>query len=216
MAWTYSQLEAFETCPRQYYEVRVKKSIPYVQNESAKWGDTVHKAIEHRIMNATPLPEGMHQWEGIVNKFAALPGKKIAEQKIAITSDFQPCDYFAKNAWSRGNIDLSVVCGKTAMVTDWKTGKRKLTDQTYLYAGYVLIHNPAVEKVHTSFVWLKERKVDTETVTREDMPHHWQKLLARYRRIEIAHEKNQWPATPSGLCKSYCPVTSCEFCGRGG
>ena len=212
-AWTYSQLEGFETCPKQYHEVRVKRSIPYVQGEAAKWGDEVHKALELRVSEAKPLPTGMTQWESLVSKVIAMPGQKIVEGKYAIDSNFNPCGYYDKQAWSRGKIDLGIINGKTGASLDWKTGKRKPTEQLELYAGYMFQTHPQLETVHTGFIWLKEKKIDKAVVHKQDMPAIWQRLVARYRRIEIAYEKDAWPAKPSGLCKNYCPVTSCEFNG---
>lgn len=211
--WTYSQLEAFETCPRQYYEVRVKRSVPYVQNDAAKWGDEVHQAFELRVGQDKPLPTGMAQWEPLVKRLVALPGEKIVEGKFAIDKDFNACDYYAKDAWSRGKIDLSVISTRTAAIIDYKTGKRKPSEQLELYSGYVFRAYPKLETIHTSFIWLKEKKIDKATINRGEMPVIWQGFLSRYRRIEIAHEKDSWPARPSGLCKKYCPIKTCEFNG---
>lgn len=73
-AWTYSQLEKFETCPKQFYHVRVSKDVTEPPTDATKWGERVHTAFEHRILNGTALPEGMGQWEGIATKIASMKG----------------------------------------------------------------------------------------------------------------------------------------------
>ena len=74
-AWTYSQLEKFETCPRQFYHVRVKKDWVEAPTDATRWGEKVHTAMENRVLNGTALPEGMGQWEGIATKIASMKGE---------------------------------------------------------------------------------------------------------------------------------------------
>lgn len=206
-AWTYSQLEKFETCPKQYYHVRVKRDVIEPPTEHTKWGEEVHTALEHRVMHGTPLPEGMQQWEGIAAKLCALPGTKLCEYKMAVDNNFKQTGW--KTAWTRGIADLVVINGKKAAVFDHKTGKRKLTEQLSLYAAYVFIHFPEVEEVTTGFIWLKEKKIDKETFHRDQLHEIWQGFLPRVIKLESAYDRDSWPARPSGLCKGWCHVREC-------
>jgi hypothetical protein len=208
-SWTYSQLEKFETCPRQFYHVRVKRDIIEPPGEAAMWGEKVHSALEHRVMEGTPLPEGMTQWEPLAAKISNMPGVKVCEQKMALDSNFQPTDW--KSSWTRGIADVVIVHGDTAAVLDHKTGKRKLTEQLMLYAGYTFAHYPEVNTVSTGFVWLRDKKIDREKFTRADIPKIWQSFLPRVRKLELAYERDAWPCRPSGLCKGWCPVKTCDF-----
>jgi hypothetical protein len=208
-AWTYSQLDKFETCPRQFYHVRVKKDIVEGPTDATIWGEKVHTAFENRIKDDTPLPEGMQQWEPFATKLANMPGTKYTEQQMAVGKDFQPADW--KAAWTRGIADLLVVHGDKAAVMDYKTGKRKLTEQLMLYAGYTFTHYPEVTTVTTGFVWLRDKKVDKETYTRDEVPRIWNTFLPRVRKLELAYERDAWPCRPSGLCRGWCPVKACEF-----
>lgn len=209
--WTYSQLDEFETCPRQFYRLRVLRDIPYVPNEAAMWGTRVHKALEQRVRDGKPLPDELRSLEGIASKLVALPGEKHCEVKLAIDKAFQPVKYKDPSAWSRGMGDLVVVHGRQAAAFDHKTGKRKPSDQLILYALYLFAHYPQVDEVQTAFIWIKEKRIDKQTVTRSDIPDLWQRFLPRVRRLEVAREKNEWPARPSGLCRGWCPVKDCEF-----
>ena len=208
-AWTFSQLEKFETCPKQFYHVRVAKDVIEPQTEATLWGSKVHTAMEDRIRDDTPLPEGMEQWEGFAKQICAMPGEKLAEEKMALDKSFQPAEW--DNAWTRGIADMLIVHGNKAATLDYKTGKRKLTHQLMLYAAYTFAYYPEVETVTTGFVWLRDKKIDRETFTRADIPTIWGTFLPKVRKLEIAYEKDKWIARPSGLCNGWCPVKSCEF-----
>ena len=208
-AWTYSQLEKFETCPRQFYHVRVKKDTIESPTEATLWGGKVHEAMEHRIKLGTALPEGMQQWEGLAKKIAALPGKIMCEEQMALDNSFQPAPW--DNAWTRGIADVLVVDGRQAWTLDYKTGKRKLTHQLMLYAGYTFAYYPEVTTVTTGFVWMRDKKIDKEVFTRDQVPMIWNTFLPKVRKLEFAHERDSWPARPSGLCNGWCPVKTCEF-----
>jgi hypothetical protein len=208
-AWTYSQLDAFETCPRQFYHLRVVRDVRDPPNEHSAWGDRVHTALEMRVKEDQPLPEGMKQWEPLMQKIIALPGEKLCEQKMAINDAFQPAPW--SDSWSRGKIDLAVVNGSAGVVLDYKTGKRKPSEQLELYAGYMFAHYPEIEKVVSGFVWLKERRIEKTTILRDDMPVVWNGFLPRYQKLMSAYERDSWPARPSGLCKGWCPCSQCEF-----
>lgn len=211
-AWTYSQLEKYQTCPKQFYHLRIARDFTDPPTEHTVWGEKVHSAMEYRIAEGTPLPEGMTQWEAIAAKLESIKGTKYVEHQLAVSKSFAPAPW--GDAWSRGIIDLLIVNGKSAAVFDHKTGKRKPSNQLSLYAAYTFAHFPEVETVTTAFVWLKERKLDKETFTRVDIPHIWQNFLPTVRKIEISHESSTWPARPSGLCRAWCSVTTCPHNGN--
>lgn len=213
--WSYSSLTAFETCPRQYYHLRVAKDIKEEQGDAAKWGEWVHKQFEIFLNGGPELPDKIKQWRGIAEKAAAKPGEHLVEQQMAVSSSFLPAEWWT--CWSRGILDFGAVHENKAIILDWKTGNRKpLTDQLKLSAGYIFATYPEVNTVKTGFAWLKENKLDTDTFTREQVPQIWGEFVPRVRRLEIAFEKDKWPAKPSGLCAKWCAVgrQRCEFCGR--
>lgn len=208
-AWTYSQLDSFESCPKKYFHIRVAKDVVDPPNVHNEWGERVHTALENYIAKGDPLPEGMTQWEPLMQKFAALPGEKFPEQRFGLDRNFQPSDW--KQSWTRGIADLAVVGKTKAAVIDYKTGKRKPTEQLDLYAAYAFAYYPQVQQVTTAFVWLKEKKIDKKVITRDEVPNIWQGLLPRVRKLESAYERESWPARPSGLCNGWCPVKQCKF-----
>lgn len=212
--WTYSQLDSFETCPRKFYHLKVVRDIVEPPSPHAEWGTRVHTAFEEWIKNGSPLPDGMTQWQSLAEKLAKLPGEKLCEQKMALDKNFQPTDW--KTSWTRGIADLLVVHKDRAVVADYKTGKRKPTEQLDLYAAYTFAHYPQVKVVTTAFVWLKDRKIDRKQITREQSAEIWQQIIPRVRKLESAYERDSWPERPSGLCKAYCPIYTCKFNGQRG
>lgn len=207
--WTASSLSMFTTCPYKYYRQRVLKDVKDVMGEKAQWGVKVHKAFEDSVNYGIPLPEGCTQWQGLVDKIKAFPGEKLPEFRFAIDDAFRECSW--NKAWSRGVADLVVRKGDQAVVFDYKTGKRKPSDQLSLYAGYTFAYWPEVKTVSTAFVWLQERKIDKAKYDRADVPKIWDTWIPIVRRVEIAHETDKWPQQPSGLCKGWCPVKSCPY-----
>lgn len=215
-AWSYSALNAFETCPRRYFLTRVSKKVVEPQSEAIVWGNTVHKALEDRITKRKALPEGMRQWEPLVEQITGKGGKVDAETRMALNRNLRPTEYFASDVWVRGITDVTVIKGDKAFVGDWKTGKpTPESAQLKLTAAMIMACKPFINKVINAFVWLKTNTVTSETFTREDIPAIWQEFTPRVQRIEIAHQEDKWPARPSGLCRQWCPVgrENCEHCG---
>ena len=209
--WTYSRLSGFETCPKQFYHLKVLRDVKDPPTVHTIWGERVHTAFENAINDSTALPDGMKQWQNIADKFMSITGAKLAEYKFAISSDFKPTQW--DNSWSRGIADLVVRGKNSSIICDWKSGKKKPTEQLALYAAYEFHHNPATYTVHTAFVWLASKEMTKEKFTRAGVSGIWQELLPRIRKMEDAYKRDSWPARPSGLCKNYCSVVSCKHHG---
>lgn len=117
-SWTYSQQDAFLSCAYRYYRTKVLRDIVEPPTEHTVWGQKVHTALENRVKDGTPLPDGMTHWEPLVAKIVALPGEKLVETKLAVDSAFQPTEW--SGSWCRGIADLLIVDGDKAAVLDWK------------------------------------------------------------------------------------------------
>lgn len=187
-AWTYSRLESFETCPRKFYHLKVIKDVVEPPSVHADWGTRVHTALEDFVKHGVVLPEGMTQWEPLALKIARLPGDKLPEYQFALDRDFSPVDW--GQAWTRGIADLLVLNGDKAAVMDYKTGKRKPSEQLQLYAAYTFATFPEVQQVTTAFVWLKDRKIDKAALSRANAAGVWRELVPRVRRLEHADRKS--------------------------
>lgn len=216
-AWSFTALTNFETCPKQYYHLKVAKDTPDPPGEAALWGQRVHKALELRVKERTPLPDSLSGYEVMASKFDNLPGTILVEQQLCLNQDFRPTKWFAKDAWLRVVIDLAVINKGRMGLFDWKTGKRKPDNaQLKLFAATAFKVYDDIDVAHTGFVWLQDKKIDTEKFQRMDEGRIWQEFLPRVHRMEKAFETQNWPARPSGLCRKHCAVFQCEHNGRKG
>lgn len=216
LPWSYSSLDAYNTCPRRYYLTKVAKLVKEPQTEATISGNEVHKALENHVGGSAPLPEKYNSYRDIANKVKLTTGKKLLEYKFGLTRGLKPTEFFAKDAWVRGVLDVCIVRPKEAIVLDWKTGKRKIDhEQLRLFAGAALCLWPYVEKVKTGYVWLKSGELDTQEFTPEDKTPIFQDFAANVHRLESSAKEDKWPARPSGLCRQWCPVgrQNCEHCG---
>lgn len=216
-AWSYSSISDFLNCPRKYQLTRVTRQAKQEETEEIKWGITVHKSLELRITEAKPLiPELVHM-EPFMQVLERWPGDKLAEEstgRLCINDKFEPVDWFAKDAWCRGVVDIGVRSPDKKVVWqgDYKTGKRRPGSTQLMLSAALRMHTePEVEVVRTSYIWLKgtKGKMDDDTHTRAQLPEIWQEFLPKVKKLEIAYQEDRWPPKPSGLCP-WCPANKTQ------
>lgn len=217
-SWSFSKLKNFETCPKRHYEIDLAKN--YVEaiepGGPLDWGNRVHKAMADALTGKSPLPPEMADYQKWVDRVLAGPGTLFVEQKYAITKDFGKTEFFAPNAWYRGIGDVVRIAGPVGLILDWKTGGIKIDSvQLMLMAQCLFSHFPKLQKVRSEFIWLKEDCTTPEVYTRQDLADAWIGLLERVHMLEHAAKTQTYPPKPSGLCRSYCPVSSCIHHGKG-
>jgi hypothetical protein len=210
-------LTAYETCPRRFYLTRISKQVSEPQTEATMHGNQVHKALEQAVAGTKALDPKYAQYQGIVDKMRAASGRKLLEYKFALNSALRETDYWAPDVWVRGVLDVGIVREDHAIITDYKTGKRKVdADQTKLFAlaGFSLW--PHVNRIDTAYLWLQSKQLDREKFTREEVPSIHQEFAIRVHRMENSQAHDDWPPRPSGLCREWCPVgrSLCEHCGK--
>jgi hypothetical protein len=222
IAWSHSVLESFETCPWRHNLTKVTKEVVDPPGTEMHRGRAVHKSMENRVKNHTPLPPELKKHEPLVKRLETLAvgGKIEAETQMALDQNYRTTTWFSKQTWVRAVTDVSVFKGTKAFVGDWKTGKRKeASSQLKLSAAVLFSVHPWLEEIRNSFIWLDEpnpaMRLTPLTYHREELPAMWREFLPRVARLEAAHANNQWPKRPSGLCKRHCPVprAKCEHSG---
>src|SRR5690606_12787129 len=105
-AWSYSALSAFETCPRQFYEMRIKKAWPDPPGEAQQFGTLVHQYLEDRFNKGQALPVFLRHLNPLVAKLEESKGVVQAEYRYALNAKLQPVEFFAKDAWVRAVGDV--------------------------------------------------------------------------------------------------------------
>lgn len=216
-AWSYSKLKNFDACPRRHEEIDIKKSVKEDQSDSFIWGNEVHKAMKERLgPDKVVLPFTLKQFEPLAARIEAVPGELLVEQQMAITADFAPCPWFYKDAWYRSIADVLIIQPPVALAIDYKTGKI-LEDyqQMALMCACIFAHYPSILAIRTEAWWVREDAITKENYKRKDMQDVWRQIWPRVEQMKLAHETGVYPPKPCGLCRSYCPVASCEYYKKG-
>lgn len=210
--WSYSSLQSFETCPRRHYLTKISKVVVEPTTPALAGGRAVHKAMEDGV-NGKVIPEAYFGYKPIINRIRAAPGQKQTERKWGLDRNLHPVDFFAKDVWVRGVLDLTIVHPTMAIVIDYKTGKVKQdSDQLKLFAAAGFAMYPFAEKIKTGYMWLDHDKITDETYLRQDTAPIWQEFMPRIERMKRVEADGNWEPCPSGLC-GWCPVGKqhCEF-----
>jgi hypothetical protein len=217
-AWSYSKLKNLETCERRFNEVDILKRFKEEESENLSWGNTLHDAMAKAIRGQKELPITLRKYQTYVDLAAKIAAKGTVdtERKLAFDRSFRPVDFFDRSAWFRSVADVLFLVGKMGILWDWKTGKI-LDDsvQLGLSATTVFAHYPELERVQTVFVWIGSDATTEKVWTKADLGSLWTDVMPRVRRLENAVSTNSFTPMPGGLCKRYCPVTSCEYHGKG-
>ncbi len=213
LSHSYSSIKLYENCPLRYFRQRIVKDVVDEGGEASKYGERVHKFLEDRL-NGTELPTEVVNYEPLCAAVERLAtgGELHIEKELVLTDELTPTTWWAPDAWLRSKLDVLVIRGDTAVVMDWKTGKRNPDFfQMQIFAAQVFKHYPDVHKVKTVLTWLKDMKQDSEEYSRENINKAWADIMQKIRRIHESLEHDNWPARPSGLCR-YCPARhNCDF-----
>ena len=223
IAWSHSRINGYLTCPLKLYSENIAKTHPPdFSGEAAEWGKKVHKAFERRLGMGAEFPANMVQYENRAASLEALAKQHEYEIKpelaLAVDQNLKPCGWKDwDNCWVRCALDLLMISPSRpdAVAIDWKTGNPKSNDmQLALQAAMVFRHYPHVNRVASSFCWLKDnQRMEQVVFTRKQESRLWSQYLPVVRDLTDAVTFGKWPAKPSGLCREYCGVNSCKHNG---
>ena len=217
-AWSYSRLNAYETCPKKFWHLSVRKDVREAEGEALRYGKMVHKALEKRVSVGTKLPLNLRHLEKYADQLYKAKGTKLCEQQLAIDSSFNPSDWFSKATWVRAIIDLAIINQTHAVVVDYKTGR--ISDdftQLTLAGTLLMLHKPEIQTIDLCYLWTKEKQLtryEGGPLTRNDIKTVISDLMPRIKKYEDAHRKEAFPAKPGFLCKKWCPITKCQYHGE--
>lgn len=222
-SWSYSAINDFFTCPRKYAASRYYFTSPYVESAAMKEGNKIHKYLEDYIRQNTPIPQEYKQYQKYADVLLAAAKKKdliiVPESEFAINQKMNMTGWFSSDAWGRGKLDVLMLTKdhRKAWIYDWKTGKPKEDRmQLHFFAVFVSWFYPLVREVVCRNIFLKYDNIDGETVHHSDLPKLQADLFGKIERIMAAWNTETFPAQPSGLCKNYCEVYTCEHNGHQG
>ena len=213
MPLSFSRLSTFEQCQAQFDYLYVSKRVQSQSNDASDYGDRVHKVLEAygkgTLNEATLSDEGkqtLKRWGPLVDKIVARPGDKLFEHQMSVNKQLQPTGWFDSDVWIRSIADVLIVNGDTAYCLDYKTGKVKENPtQLQLFAAMVMWHFPEVQKVKTSFLWLKYDDATNSTYERRFLDALWRAMEPRFTQVQDIIELGVFKTKPSGLCP-WCPA----------
>lgn len=218
LTWSYSSLGLFQQCPRKYYHLRVIKDIKEPISEAIMFGKEVHQAAEDYIGKGTPIPDKYKFIEPVLKILEGIPGKKLAEYKMGLTQNLEPCGFFDKEVWYRGVGDLIIIAGAVAHVIDYKTGKSSQyadTKQLELMSLAIFKHFPEVERIRAGLVFVVCEDFVQANYQKKDENKFWLRWIGETDRLALAYETDVWNPKPNFTCKKFCSVLSCEHNGKG-
>ena len=185
-----------------------------------RFGNQVHKSLEEYVKSGTAMPEPHAMYRPIGEKFRVMPGVKVVEQELCVTSKWEPTSYSYRNAdgWCRGKGDIIILQGERMFIGDYKTGKVK-DDPSQMALMTILgfAHYPEVKESVTSFIWLKPQPAQytMQRYHRNQLGELQEGFERRVEQMSMAHASGNFPPRPSGLCRAHCPVTQCAYHGKG-
>lgn len=220
--WSFSRWQTYTQCPR-------KAKLQYIdglfvdeedeKNKAARRGTVIHKTAEDLIMakKLMPTPPIFTFFKQELKELHRL--RAVAEVKLGITRDWEPCEFDAKDYWWHGALDAVAMTNKTsAWVVDWKSGRiyPQHKQQLEVYALVTFLHDEWIERVTCEDLYVDQKKKATEVYERSQVP----RLITLWERRTLAmFNDTTFAPCPSNLC-GWCPYRKelgtglCEYGGK--
>ena len=97
LAWSYSRINTFKSCPKKYYHLNVKRDVKDKGNAATYYGNEVHRAAEHYIKEGTPIPPKFKFLQRPLDVIIKIEGEKHCEIRMGIAKeeeDYSPTTFF--------------------------------------------------------------------------------------------------------------------------
>ena len=208
--WSYSAFKQWSSCPRKYAYERLDKLKP-PPSPAAERGVKIHLLAENVVRGKiTGMPKNLDKFKDEFRALASTPGV-LPEQDWALTRDWKPTSWRAKNVWLRGKCDVHLYDPEDnhLHIIDHKTG-RMYPDhkgQGELYASMGLGFYPELEYVTVEFWYLDQGSLGDSPFeyTRSQVT----KLKRRWvQRGETMMKEKDFEARPSKQSCRFCPFRS--------
>ncbi len=211
---SYTFLRDWHNCPYKAYRKYIVRDLPkFVHTKESKWGDDVHTALEVRVKHGTSLPTGMEKFEPIAAQLHAADA--MAEKMLGIDAEGNACDFFAKNVWLRGKVDVTVIRQPKAAIFDYKTGKKREERAELEIHGLLLkAWLPTIQTVVGHFVWLQGEPEVGRPFDVSDTEKTMADVQSTMNTVKNCIEVEDFPKRRNPLC-GWCDVLDCEYNTKG-
>ena len=204
--WSYSRLSTIETCPKQYdyyYNQRMPGFRP--SSPAADRGTDTHDLAEQYLLGNVPIYPPILQ--GVATHAMMLKAKKATpELKLAVSDQWEPCEYEDKSAYFRGILDVHYVEDlgdgwERVHIQDWKTGQvyDSHEDQMDTYVALAAPYHPKAKEYVTRLIYIDQGYVSKPKVREAKRVIPIKLMLDG--RIKNAEEETIFPVKPGNYCK---------------
>jgi len=233
--YSFSRIDLYQKCPHAFKVVYLNK-IPRAKSEALEIGTTLHSLVAdylNRLIvighptdwewakGATPktgLADVEAIWQQFYETFTMPQGLDApgVERKLAFDRNWQPCEFFADEAYFRMVIDFHFRQDNLGVIVDWKTNRDVPTsvekDLQLLAYGWGLKQAiyPDVEEVLLRLHFLRYSREREILLTPEDLNTVPEMLQAHIETIEADTTFTPTPGSFCGYCgvTAHCPVTA--------
>jgi hypothetical protein len=194
---SYSGKSLYRKCPFLWYDNYILGNRR-PSGSAADRGVYLHELLESFFKGEAPYPSGnraLAPWQPFMERLAAY--NPTAEGEVAVTKEWQRCDFDDPEARFRGKKDLDIEAGRTLMLFDWKSGKvyPDHEGQGKMYAAL----SPGYDKYVTFFVYLDiPFYIQRWEYTAEEVDAERLELEAE---AELIRNDTEFLPTPGDHCK---------------
>ena len=206
--YSFSKINSFLTCPRQFQykyvlklPVQVQDRLPLIK------GSALHNILEK--YPGEPTAARAPEFRSCLNNFLSskyvslFSMPNIRELSFGLCENLTPVDYSNK-ALLRGYMDFIGFHNDTLVICDWKSGKYK--DEKYqdfsqliFYAIYMFKKYSKIHTIKIMFVYIEHVMDNSLILTRDNLEQYESQLLSVINNIEAS----DFPKNISILC-DYC------------
>jgi PD-(D/E)XK nuclease superfamily len=206
---SHTMLSAFENCPHKGYRMYITKDLPKFEPDAKQQrGNALHKAMETHLSTGKVLPEELRQYEPLAAPLFRY--KPSVELSLAIDRDGRPCGSWDDRVFLRGRADVVAVQAPTAVIFDWKTGKKREDPaELRLHALMLQAAYPKIKVLIGHYIWLQDKTVGKQHDL-SDTHVTWAKLNEQMDEIRFMAGQGTFPKTPNPLC-GWCSVMDCDY-----
>lgn len=213
IAWSYSRLQTYQACPRQFKFSYVDK-VPREEGPALKRGQDRHELLEKHVKGErVRFPKDLARIRPELDKIRKLGAR--AELELAFTAKWDPTGWFDKDAWLRIKIDLQYrqATDPTALrVCDYKTGRirpEQHEEQLRLYGLATMMTEPKASSVTTE-VWYVDHEPAPRPLATQIAPN-FQKAIREQRtywerKVRPLLKDKRFTPTPGHAC-GWCPYS---------
>ena len=233
--YSFSRLDLYERCPWAYKTVYLDH-IPRAKNEARETGQLLHSLVAdylNRLIatgqltdwdwarGALPneaMADAIEMWNRFYETFALPQGLESpgVENRLAFDVSWQPCEFFAEEAFFRMVIDFHFRQDSLGVIVDWKTNRevpqtvaKDLQLRTYGWGLKQALY-PEIQEVLLRLHFLRYGKEQEVMLESQDLAEVPDELEARIKTIEADKNYDPTPGSFCGLCgvTPHCPVMS--------